>query len=151
MKHYIYTNDNCIGCNHCISVCPIPGANIAEKTNNKNHIRINPSKCILCGQCLNVCKHGARCYVDDTDIFFQSLENGEDLSVTIDPSFFINYPNIANGVLGYLRSIGVKKIYNVSYGADISTWAHIEYFIDDNNLGGIFATCPTIVKFIEKY
>ena len=151
MKHYIYTNDNCIGCNHCISVCPIPGANIAEKTNNKNHIRINPSKCILCGQCLNVCKHGARCYVDDTDIFFQSLENGEDLSVAIDPSFFINYPNIANGVLGYLRSIGVKKIYNVSYGADISTWAHIEYFIDDNNLGGIFATCPTIVNFIEKY
>ncbi|MBR4823694.1 MAG: EAL domain-containing protein [Spirochaetaceae bacterium] len=151
MKHYIYTNDNCIGCNHCISCCPIPGANIAEKKNNKNHIRVNMSKCILCGQCLSVCKHDARYYVDDTDAFFQDLNNGESLSVVIDPSFFINYPNIANGVLGYLRSIGVKKIYNASFGADISTWAHIEYFLNDANQGGIIATCPTIVNFIEKY
>ena len=151
MKHYIYTNDNCIGCNHCISCCPIPGANIAEKKNNKNHIRVNMSKCILCGQCLSVCKHDARYYVDDTDAFFQDLNNGESLSVAIDPSFFINYPNIANGVLGYLRSIGVKKIYNTSFGADISTWAHIEYFLNDANQGGIIATCPTIVNFIEKY
>ena len=151
MKHYIYTNDNCIGCNHCISCCPIPGANIAEKKNNKNHIRVKMSKCILCGQCLSVCKHDARYYVDDTDTFFQDLNNGESLSVAIDPSFFINYPNIANGVLGYLRSIGVKKIYNASFGADISTWAHIEYFLNDANQGGIIATCPTIVNFIEKY
>ena len=109
------------------------------------------SKCILCGQCLSVCKHDARYYVDDTDAFFQDLNNGESLSVAIDPSFFINYPNIANGVLGYLRSIGVKKIYNASFGADISTWAHIEYFLNDANQGGIIATCPTIVNFIEKY
>lgn len=109
------------------------------------------SKCILCGQCLSVCKHDARYYVDDTDAFFQDLNNGESLSVVIDPSFFINYPNIANGVLGYLRSIGVKKIYNASFGADISTWAHIEYFLNDANQGGIIATCPTIVNFIEKY
>ena len=109
------------------------------------------SKCILCGQCLSVCKHDARYYVDDTDTFFQDLNNGESLSVAIDPSFFINYPNIANGVLGYLRSIGVKKIYNASFGADISTWAHIEYFLNDANQGGIIATCPTIVNFIEKY
>lgn len=109
------------------------------------------SKCILCGQCLSVCKHDARYYVDDTDSFFQDLNNGESLSIAIDPSFFINYPNIANGVLGYLRSIGVKKIYNASFGADISTWAHIEYFLNDANQGGIIATCPTIVNFIEKY
>ena len=109
------------------------------------------SKCILCGQCLSVCKHDARYYVDDTDAFFQDLNNGESLSVAIDPSFFINYPNISNGVLGYLRSIGVKKIYNTSFGADISTWAHIEYFLNDANQGGIIATCPTIVNFIEKY
>ncbi len=151
MKHYIYTNDNCIGCNHCISVCPIPGANIAEKANNKNHIRVNTSKCILCGQCLNVCKHEARSYIDDADRFFQDLKDGADISIAIDPSFFLNYPNIANGVLGYLRSIGIKKIYNVSYGADIFTWALLEFFLDDNNMGGIIPSCPTIVNFIEKY
>lgn len=151
MKHIIYTNNNCIGCNHCISICPIPGANIAEKTNTKNHIRIDSSKCILCGQCLDVCKHNARSYTDDTDCFFNDLQNNENISIAIDPSFFINYSDIANGVLGYLRSIGVKKIYNVSYGADISTWAHIEYFLKNKNKGGIIASCPTIVNFIEKY
>ena len=151
MKHYIYTNNNCIGCNHCISICPIPGANIAEKTNNKNHIRVNMSKCILCGQCLNVCTHDARHYVDDTETLFQDLKNGESISIAIDPAFYINYPNIANGVLGYLRSIGIKKIYNVSFGADISAWAHIEFFLNDANQGGIIATCPTIVNYIEKY
>ena len=66
----IYTNENCIGCNRCISVCPIMGANVAERKNDGSVILVDGSKCIHCGQCITVCKHNARCYRDDTKKFF---------------------------------------------------------------------------------
>ena len=31
-KGLVYTNENCIGCNKCISVCPVITANRAVKT-----------------------------------------------------------------------------------------------------------------------
>ena len=34
----IYTNDNCIGCNHCISGCPVLGANISVTEGETNRI-----------------------------------------------------------------------------------------------------------------
>lgn len=150
-KNYIFTNEDCIGCNHCISVCPIPGANVAEQINHQNHIRIDTEKCILCGQCLNICSHNARNYTDDTDLFFEELNKGESISLAIDPAFFINYGTIAKGVLGYLRYLGIKKIYNASFGADISTWAHVNYFLENKNKGGILSSCSSIINYIEKF
>ena len=34
----IYANDNCIGCNHCISGCPVLGANISVTEGETNRI-----------------------------------------------------------------------------------------------------------------
>ena len=34
----IYTNDNCVGCNKCISVCPVLTANHAVEENGENRI-----------------------------------------------------------------------------------------------------------------
>ncbi|MBO5324638.1 MAG: 4Fe-4S binding protein, partial [Lachnospiraceae bacterium] len=35
-KGLVYTNDDCVGCNRCISVCPVLQANhaVVEGTNN---------------------------------------------------------------------------------------------------------------------
>lgn len=37
----IYTNDNCIGCNHCISGCPVLGANISVTEGETNRIYVD--------------------------------------------------------------------------------------------------------------
>ena len=38
MAGYVYTNENCIGCNRCISVCPILTANQAVVVDGKSRI-----------------------------------------------------------------------------------------------------------------
>lgn len=35
MAGYVYTNENCIGCNRCISVCPVLTANQAVRTGSR--------------------------------------------------------------------------------------------------------------------
>lgn len=148
----IFTNDNCIGCNKCISVCNCLAANVAELiSNNKNKIIVNSDKCIACGACINVCEHNAREYIDDTKIFFEDLKKGEHISILIAPSFKANFPNEYENILGVLKESGVNKIIDVSFGADITTWAYINYIDKYDFKGGISQPCPAIVSYIEKY
>ena len=41
MAGYVYTNENCIGCNRCISVCPVLTANQAVVVDGKPRRRGN--------------------------------------------------------------------------------------------------------------
>lgn len=146
----IYTNDNCIGCNRCISGCPVLGANIAVSINGQNHIHVDGEKCLHCGRCLATCKHNAREYRDDTQEFMEKLEQGASISLLVAPSFFIIYADKASQVLGYLRSRGVKLIYDVSYGADIATWAYLSY-VEEHKAGGVIAPpCSAVVNYLQK-
>src|SRR5574344_509136 len=117
-KEIVYTKDNCIGCNNCVSGFQVPGANIAKVVNDKNFIVVNPSKCIHCGHCITMCRQFSREYVDDTDNFFEDLTKGIPISVIVDPSFYIDFPEGAPAFLIYLKKMGVKKVYNGSIGYD---------------------------------
>ena len=67
----IYLNEEkCVGCNKCITNCPVTGANIAYLVDGNNKIKVNTEKCIHCGKCIKVCDHNARDYKDDTERFF---------------------------------------------------------------------------------
>lgn len=151
LREIIYTNEKCTGCNRCISACAIEGANKAVIINGENKVKINGELCIHCGACIEVCKHGARSFYDDTDRFFDDLENGKNISILIAPAFIANYPNEYKKILGYLKHKGVNKIVSVSFGADITTWAYLKYITEHNFIGGISQPCSAIVDYIEKY
>ncbi len=147
----VYTNDNCIGCNKCIKVCSAIGACISKEVNGRDRIEVDGSKCVACGSCIDVCVHGAREFVDDTERFFEDLRNGENISLLIAPAFKANYPDEYESVLGGLKSMGVNRIINVSFGADITTWGYLNYIKQYNFLGGISQPCPALVSYIERY
>ena len=86
----VRTNDNCIGCNKCISACSCMGANVAVERDRGNTIDVDPERCIACGACLDACEHGAREYVDDVERFFDDLKKGTKISVLIAPAFLAN-------------------------------------------------------------
>ncbi len=147
----IYTNDNCIGCNRCISGCPVLGANISVSKDGVNHIHVDDDKCLHCGRCLETCRHNAREFRDDTDTFLQNLQIGVPISMLIAPSFFLVYEQRAYQILGYLKELGVNLFYNVGFGADISTWAYLKC-IEENQLEGAIAPpCSAVVNYIQKY
>ena len=143
----IFTNSNCIGCNKCIRSCPILIANISED----NRIDVNSEACIECGACFDNCKHNARDYEDDTEVFLNDLRKGKKYSVLVAPAFIANYPKDYKKIFGYLKSLGVLHIYPVSFGADITTWAYIKYIKETGKTGMISQPCPAIVNYIEHY
>lgn len=151
MGQLVFTTDACVGCNRCIGACSCKGANIAKNTNGENVIEVDADKCVACGACFDVCEHHARGYIDDTERFFADLKRGERISVIVAPAFKANYYSEYEAVLGGLKKLGVNRILSVSYGADITTWAYINYIQKYNFTGGISQPCPAVVGYIEKY
>jgi iron only hydrogenase large subunit-like protein/prefoldin subunit 5 len=147
----IYLNEEkCKGCNKCIANCPVIGANVAYVDNGINKVKVHSEKCIHCGECIKVCDHEARDFTDDTEEFFNDLEKGKRISIIAAPAIRINWSNYKN-LFGYLKTLGVNMIYDVSFGADITVWAYLKA-IRENNLSSIIAQpCPAIVNYIEKY
>ena len=147
----IFTNEKCVGCNRCISVCPVITANRSTVENGRQRIDVNPTQCIGCGSCFDACEHQARSYEDDTERFFADLKRGERISLLVAPAFMANYPKEYGRILGGLKKLGVNRIFNVAAGADITTWAYIRYITKYNFYGGISQPCPAVVGYIEKY
>ncbi len=147
----VYTNDNCVGCNKCISVCPVLTANQAVSEDGKNIIVVDGKQCISCGACFDACAHNARSYVDDTERFFEDLKRGDKISLLLAPAFLANYPREYGSVLGGLKKLGVNRIISVSFGADITTWGYIKYITEHDFKGGVSQPCPAVVGYIEKY
>ena len=143
----IFTTEKCVGCNKCIRTCPVLTANVAHN----NTIDVNDDMCIQCGACFDNCNHDARDFTDDTDAFLSDLKIGKHLSVIVAPAFIANYPKTYKKIYGYLKSLGVKHIYSVSFGADITTWTYISYLKETKKQGLISQPCPAIVNYIEKY
>ena len=151
----IFTNEKCIGCNKCLTTCSISGANVCIVEDGKYKINVHSEKCIHCGNCLTTCTYEARTYQDDWQIFFEALKAGEKVSVVIDPTFYLIYAEESYKILGYLRSLGVNKIYDSGYGAEISLWAHVNYIRSHANRKGakkyIAQTCPVLINYVEHY
>ncbi len=139
----------CAGCNKCIAKCPTK-ANIAYDLNGQNKVRVDQTRCIHCGECLEVCDHKARDFADDTEQFFADLKQGVKISVLAAPAIRFNFNNYKR-LFGYLKSLGVKLIYDVSFGADITTWAYLKA-IKEQQLNSVIAQpCPAIVNYAQKF
>lgn len=151
-KGLVYTNDKCVACNKCISVCPVLGANRAVvDENGKATVRVDGDACIGCGACFDACKHEARSFNDDTERFFEDLKKGTKITLLLAPAFQANYPNEYEKYLGILKAAGANRIISVSFGADITTWAYLNYITSHEFYGGISQPCPAVVGYIEKY
>jgi len=145
----LITNDvsKCVGCNRCIRVCPVEGANIVYSENDKIKVKVDPNRCIACGACIHACRHSCRDYKDDTERFLDDLRKGAAISLFAAPANRANGENWGR-LLSWLRQMGVKKIYDVSMGADICSWAHIRYIQKYNPKSVITQPCPAIVNYI---
>lgn len=147
----VYTNDNCIGCNRCIAACPVLTANSVVENGEKQFVHVDPTKCIACGACLDACEHHAREFTDDTERFFADLRRGEKISILYAPALVANYPQNYHYILGTLQQMGANHVISVAFGADITTWAYIQYIQKNKFEGGISQPCPAVVRYIENF
>jgi iron only hydrogenase large subunit-like protein len=50
-----------------------------------------------------------------------------------------------------LKQLGVKYIFDTSFGADICTWAYLKYITESGRAGLISQPCPAVVNYVEKH
>ena len=142
----------CVGCNSCIFSCPSNDANIAHYGENGDLIiEIDDSKCIKCGECITHCTHKARHFIDETEEFFRDLEKGAEINLIVAPAMRVAFGSVWPNVLAWLRSKGVNTIYDVSYGADICTWAHLRYLEKNPEAKIMTQPCAAIVNYVLKH
>ena len=144
--------DKCVGCNACVRVCPVIDANVAKTdSDGRLIIHVDDSKCIKCGACIRACSHHARTFEDDIDAFMRDMKAGKELVLIAAPSIKIAFDGNWRHVLQWFRNQGIKKIYDVSYGADICTWAHIRYLEQHPDAKVISQPCAAVVNYILKH
>ena len=142
--------DKCVGCNSCVRNCPAPEANITKMLEDGRFITtVNPERCITCGECVRNCSHGARDYIDDTEACISRIRE-EKLIIMATPAIKSVFPTKWKGILDWFRKQGCL-IYDVSFGADICTWAHLRA-IQQKKVGNVITQpCAAIVKYVEIY
>ncbi|MCM1282147.1 MAG: methyl-accepting chemotaxis protein [Muribaculaceae bacterium] len=144
--------EKCVGCNACVRACPAAEANVAQlDESGQLRISIDDDKCIKCGACIRACSHGARSYQDDLEEFLQALKSGAEVAMIAAPSIKIAFDGNWRHALQWLRDHGVKKIYDVGYGADICTWAHLRYLKAHPGSKVISQPCAAVVNYVQRH
>ena len=100
--------------------------------------------CIACGSCLVACTHDARQFSDDFDDFLKKINNKEKMVAIVAPSIAANFPNQYLNFNGWLKSLGIEAIFDVSFGAELTVKSYIEH-IKSNPQAVIAQPCPAIV------
>lgn len=144
--------DKCVGCNACVRACPVGDANVARMDEEgRLKITIDDEKCIKCGACIRACSHGARSYIDDTPRFLEDLKRGQEIALIAAPSIKIAFDGNWRHALQWLSDHGAKKIYDVSFGADICTWAHLRYLEKNPGKKLISQPCAAVVNYVQRH
>lgn len=144
--------DKCVGCNACVRACPVGDANAARMDEEgRLKILIDDEKCIKCGACIKACSHGARSYIDDTEQFLADLHRGQEIALIAAPSIKVAFDGNWRHALQWLSNHGIKKIYDVSFGADICTWAHLRYMEKNPGKKLISQPCAAVVNYVQRH
>jgi iron only hydrogenase large subunit-like protein len=128
-------------------VCPAKMCNNGSGDIVDHH----PELCIGCGECITACSHGARIGIDDFDDFMGDLKQGKEIIAIVAPAIAASFDGTYLNVNGFLKSLGVKAVFDVSFGAELTVKSYMAYIKKHNPKTVIAQPCPTLVSFIELY
>ena len=164
----------CILCGRCVRVCEeieavsaIDFVGRGSKTviNTAFSKGLNLSSCINCGQCIMVCPTGAlheKTNVDkvQNEIFSKNktivVQYAPSISVSLAEEFGIKAGKDINGLMNAaLRKIGFAKVFDTTFGADLTIIEESAELIERITTGGtlpmITSCCPGWVKYAEQF
>lgn len=150
MKNNIFftiDKEKCVNCHQCIAVCSTKFAN-----NGINEIiEVVNDLCIGCGECVKACSHDARIPIDDFDSAMTALQQKEKVIAIIAPAVASNFPNQYLNLNGWLKSLGIEAIFDVSFGAELTVKSYLEHIQKNKPKLVIAQPCPAIVRYIQIY
>lgn len=139
--------EKCVNCHACIEICPVKYC----IDGSGDTVSINENLCIGCGSCIEACTHDARLITDDFNEFIAALQRKERIVAIAAPAVASNFPDTYLQLNGYLQSLGVSDIFDVSFGAELTVRTYLEYIKAENPSMVIAQPCPAIVTYCEIY
>jgi iron only hydrogenase large subunit-like protein len=135
--------DVCIGCTHCMTVCPTQ----AIRVRNGRAIII-ANRCVDCGECYRACPVSAiKVEQDDIDMIL-----GYKARVILIPSVLIGqFPRkiSTSSIYKALRAIGFTHVFEVESSVDMVVNAGRQYMLENKERPMISSFCPAIIRLIQ--
>lgn len=139
-----FRKDFCIGCSHCMNVCPTRAIRIRE-----GKAELKDNYCVDCGECYRVCPVGAIIVEQDDLKRILSFKQ----RVAIIPAVLkAQFPSDVsmNQVSSVLMELGFTHIYEVEHGVEILREQMKEYIQKNGDVKPLISTfCPAIVRLIQ--
>lgn len=136
--------DVCIGCSHCMKVCPTAAIRIR---NGKSTLM--PNRCVDCGMCYRVCPVNA-IIVEQDD--FRQVFDYEYRIALVPTVFFGQFPEkySIRDIYSVLMDLGFTNVVELEHSADILVDAMKQYMKQpDIEKPVISSFCPAIVRLIQ--
>lgn len=150
----------CNNCGACKGICK---SRIGVYDNYDMKHAKNPI-CIYCGQCSLICPNKSIHEVEDYKKVKKAIIKGRNVIFQIAPAsrFLVGdeygYPvgkNVIGKMVGALRKLGVKYVFDTAYGADLTIFEEANELIDrikNNDRLPLFTSCcPAWVKYVYEF
>ena len=126
--------EKCVNCHRCIAVCPCKFCNNGAG----DYVDVDHTLCIGCGACIAACTHGARHGLDDFSSFMDDLRTGKNIVAIVAPAATVQFQGMELELNGWLKSIGVRAVFDVSFGAELTSKSYCEYIKEKKTAVGDF-------------
>ena len=165
--------NKCILCGDCVRVCEeMQGMGILNFAYRGSSAQVMPAfdrkmaqtKCVSCGQCAAVCPTGAITVKNQIGEAWRAIHDPKKrvviqiapaVRVAVGEAFGIPAgENVLDKLVTALKLMGVDEVYDTTFGADFTTIAESEEFLERLKNGGPFpmftSCCPAWVKYLEN-
>ncbi len=136
--------DKCVGCTHCVRVCPTEAIRV-----HHGKVEINKNRCIDCGKCIVTCKYGVfKPRTDDLSL----IKNFKHSLVILSSSFAGQFPDdIPYSVIREtLLKIGFNQVADESEATEAVKEMIREFVTEHKHIRPIISSsCPSIIRLIQ--
>lgn len=134
--------DVCIGCSHCIKVCPTEALRV-----NEGKASLHTEWCIDCGECFRVCPTRAIEVVDDD---FQEIFKYKHRVLLVPGVFFAQFEEsvLLEDIYNIFGNMGFSEICTVEQSVD-SLITEINSYIEKAEKPVISSFCPAVIRLIQ--
>ncbi len=161
----------CIDCKNCVEACENQGINYLKMTGHGINQEVEPVKnsqvaCIYCGQCATHCPVAAAQEQTEWEQVEKIIKDKSKIVVAqFAPAVRVSLgeefglppgTNCTEKINTALKKLGFRYIFDINFGADITTMVEAEELIERlNNKKAVFpmftSCCPAWVAYVEFY
>lgn len=137
---------NCKNCYKCIRHCPVKSIRFSG-----NQAYIIDNDCILCGHCFVVCPQNAKQIVDETEKVKVMLAAGNEVYLSLAPSFAANYGVGIEAMREAVKKLGFADAEETAIGAAIVKNEYDRILKEEKPDVLISSCCHSVNLLIQKY